>query len=249
VDLNHVVRDLHLSRHELQQLEPILADYARDLDEALASRTAFLNEADVARFEAMHSGDFDRMLVLADREADRRVAVRTVNETYVERIADALPEASRNRFLIAVNERAFPMLSQPTMAQRFFRRALALEGLDPEQREVIQQMQIEHDRQLIELNERQRRVLRESEPQRQRLMIEMFQQMASGEGRPDGPPRMADFEGFRERMNLGRTYMEQLRAVVPQEDMPGLHERGERAAWRGMGEVYRTRQFDRGSDD
>lgn len=241
VDLNHVVRDMHLSQHELRELEPILAEYADDLDAALARRTDFLHEADVARFEAMHSGESERMLELADREADRRVAVRTVNDTYTQRIADTLAEANRDSFLAAVNERAFPMLAQPTMAQRFFRRAMQLDELDPDQRELIENMRSEHDRQLVELNERQRRVLRESEPQRQRRMIEMFQQMLSGEGRTEGPPRMVDFEVFRERMDLGRTYVNQLRSVVPQEVMPELHERGNRARWQGMGETFRTR--------
>lgn len=245
VDLHHVIRDMHLSQHELGQLEHILEQYADELDAVLHARTAFLEEADVDRFLAMHEANSQRMLDLADREADRRVAVRTVNETYAQRLADALSEEHRDRFLAAVTQRSFPMLAQSTMAQRFFRQALELEELDDDQREAIQLMELEHDHQLMQLNDKQRQVLRESEPLRQRRMIEMFQQMMSGEGRPEGPPRLPDFEVFRERMELGRTYLERLRAIVPQEIMPDLHQRAEWGQWGGAGPGRRAWQRQR----
>ncbi len=236
VDLNNVLRDMYLTRHEMRDLESILEEYARDLDAALRERTRFLDEADVQRFEAVHGEDWDRMLVLAEREAERRIAVRRVNEQYMTRIAETLPDAHRDRFTHAATDRAFPLLAQPTQASRMFNRAVGLDTLEPEQRELIEQLQAEHDRELHNLNAQHRQLLREREPRRQVEMLEMFQQMRSGEPTDEFRERMRDdFRSVRERMSFGNEYIEQLRTIIPEEDLPELHERERRRAWRGMG--------------
>lgn len=236
VDLHHVLRDMQLSRHEMNELEPILKEYARELDAALQERSRFLDEADVQQFEALHGEDWDRMLVLAEREADRRVSVRSVNDAYRTQIAKALPEILQDRFTLEATDRAFPLLAQPTRASRMFNRAFDLDTLEPEQRELIEQMQAEHDRDLYAINAQQRQQLREREPRRQVEMLEMFQRMRSGEATDDFRERMRDdFRSVRERMSFGTEYIEQLRTIIPEEDLPELHERERRREWRGMG--------------
>lgn len=243
IDLTRIVRDLHVSQHHMRELESILEQYVRDLDAAIARRTEFLNEADISRFEALHGNDWDRLLSLADREAELRKAVRTVNDMYTARIADALSENDRDRFVTAVNDRAFPQLAQTTRASRFFHSASELDSLDADQRELIQLLKADHDRQLAALNEKQRQSLRESEPLRTRGMLELFQRMRSGEMQGARPPMMDFVEHQRERSELTRTYVNQLRALIPEEVMPELHEQDRAREWRGFGENFDTRQI------
>lgn len=233
VDLTHVIRDLHLRPSERRTLAPLLEEYHDDLDEALQQRQSFLDDADIEQYQAMHDDDWDALLSLADREAQRRVAVRSVNDEYADRFAEALPDEMTDRFNLAVFERSFPFLAMPTRASRLFEQALSLDSLEDEQRETIAEMQAEHDRELLAMNDAHRRALREQEPKRGRFMLEMFQQMREGDMDDDARERMAEaFRGMRERMNFGREYVQQMREIIPEEVLPELHEQ-RRRGWQG----------------
>jgi hypothetical protein len=238
LDLHIVLRDLHLMQGNQRRLEPILEDYARDLDAALVERQRFLDEADIDRFEAMHADDWDQLLALADRESERRVAIRTVNDIFTQRVADALPEHDRDEFKLAVYNRSFPFLAMPSQVDRMLQRVDQLEDLDEEQLEQIAELRADHARALAALNAKHRQSIRESEPHGPRRMLEWMQQMREGNFDRSEAPMMQFMADIRERTEFGRSYIEQLRTIIPEAQMPELHQRDQRREWNRMGAMY-----------
>lgn len=227
VDLARVLDELRLTRlPESPELELLLDAYHRDLDEALNARMRFMEQADIDRYLARDADDWDELLKLADAEAKHRVAVRTVNETYAEQIADHLPsENDQQQFIAAVQERSFPQLAAATQAERLFAIVLQHDDLDPEHRETIEHLRDQHAREMAEHRRQAMATLHEHEVTRQRDMIEFRRQLSEwrarreegGErGRPQFRPPMAEERRVRRQtMSLDQQYARQLRSAVP----------------------------------
>jgi hypothetical protein len=109
---------------------------------------------------------------------------------------------------------------RPTAAQRVFEAALEIQGLDPPTLKAINDLFQEYLTRLDDINRRILRLVREYEPKEQEYRAAVFALRGTGE-RPDRPvdPTRAE---FRERDDLGREYIERLKALLTDEQFRGL---------------------------
>lgn len=239
IDLSRVLDELHLVRHPHQELELLLESYHHELDAAIQARKRFLEQADIDRFTARDARDWDTLLALADQESQRRVAVRTVNETYAERIADELPnEAHQERFITAVHERSFPQFAEPTQADRLFTMVLRYDGLEPEHREAVEDLRDRHTEAMTAHRRQAMDTVREHEVTRPREIIEFQKQIREWRDRLEaglavGPqrlrPPMAELRQVRrDTYSLDRRFARQLRSAVPSDVLEQIMKEDER---------------------
>jgi hypothetical protein len=204
-------------------IEPLLRDYASHLDEALARRQDLFRESRLLMMHSIRDEQPEAALTIYQKQVDARVQVRDVNDQYTEAIAAALPEDVGALFLQTALERAYPRVYGPTPAERVFEAALKLEGLDPTTLKAIEDLFREYRTRLEEINQRILRKIREYEPQEQEYRAAVFALRGTGQRpeRPVDPSR----EEFRQRTELGREYIQRLRALLSDEQfrsLPGI---------------------------
>jgi hypothetical protein len=238
VDLVRVLDELDILRRDNEHLAEVLHQYGLAFGEAIEGRIRFMEKADISRFLAREHEDWQTQFVLADDEAKRRVAVRSVNDVFTEQIAAVLPtDDDRERFIEAVNARAFPQLAAPTRAQRMTDRLLEHEAIEPPQRDAIATIAAEFSRDLSQHRAEVMRMLRESEPKRQRQALEFTLQMremraARREGREFDrsdlrPPMMEEMELWRELARQEREYAQRVRSALPADFVAQITEEDE----------------------
>lgn len=269
-----VLDSLELSDEDFAKVEPLLDDYELRLDAALKARNDYLAASSSRLFKALEQGDSTEATRILERQVALRAAVRDVNDDFRTTMMAALGESdAAKRFEQAAIEDGYERVFRPTLAQRAFEAALALDGLDPTVARSIAELQAAYLSELGNGNRNLLATMRREEPGQQtrdatRFVTFMtaamngdFSAMAGGGhfgmgGRGEGPdPVRAAFD---QRNELSETYVERLRAMLTPEQVEQLPRRergGGGMAGGGMGrmlegmpEAQRTellRRFDR----
>ncbi|MDY7108389.1 MAG: hypothetical protein SYC29_07100 [Planctomycetota bacterium] len=220
LDLFHILEEIDLDEPTRVLIEPTLRQYANSLDEALTRRQDLFRESRLLMMHSIRDEEPEAALKIYQDQVDARVRVRNVNDEYTEAIATALPDEAGATFLETARERAYPRVFRTTAAQRVFEAALELSGLDPATLKAIDDLFREYLTRLDAINERILRLTREYEPKEQEYRAAVFALRGTGQ-RPDRPvdPTRAE---FRKRDDLGREYIERLRALLTDEQFRGL---------------------------
>jgi hypothetical protein len=164
VDLADVVRDQKLGAARGQSLAPILDEWERAVDEALAERESIVGSTRWPLQDAMEKEDFDTATTLLSREMQARRAVRDLNDSFADRMCAALAAGDAERLRAAVLERGFSRVFRKTSTRVTLERAAALEGLDPAIAQSVLALAAAYQRDLDPINQRMVIAVRAVEP-------------------------------------------------------------------------------------
>jgi hypothetical protein len=220
LDLFHVVTELDLEEPTRFLIEPLLREYGENLDEALGRRQELLRESGLMIMHSIRDDQPEAALTVYQDQVDARLGVRKVNDDFIIAIAGALPEEIGREFRRTALERAYPRVYRPTPAERVFEAAKELEGLDEETLKAIRNLEEAFLGELALINEKLVRLIREYEPQEEQYRAAVFALRGTGQQpeRPTDPTR----QEFRQREQLGRDYVERLRALLTDEQFRSL---------------------------
>lgn len=248
-----VLDSLGLSDEDFAKVEPLLDDYELRLDAALRARNDYLAASSSRLFKALEQGDSSEATRILERQVALRAAVRDVNDEFRTAIVTALGESeAAKRFERTALEEGYERIYRPTLAERAFEAALALDELDATVAQSIAELQVAYMSELGNSNRNLLATMRREEPGQQtrdasRFVTFMtaamngdFSAMAGPfgmGGRGEGPdPIRAAFD---QRNELSETYIARLRAMLTPDQAAQLprRERGGMAAGGGIGRM------------
>ena len=201
-----------------------LQDYELRLDDTLSERNQYLTESEIDTFVAWAEQDFDKTIELMERESELRLAVRDVNDEFIQTIASGLDASQATSFRQAARERSYRAAYRKTREQRLFEQAKAIEGLDPDVLGAITNLETTYLEELAVAIDRLVAAIHDFEPTQKKRMIELMQKVRSGAFNFQDRPANPIMDGHRQRRQLGRRYAKQLQSLLtPQQydDLPG----------------------------
>jgi len=199
VDLTRLVDELAFEPATAAPLAEVIDAYEIDLDGALRARNDGADATRDEQLRLLREGVFDLGKSIGRDRVELHVAVRDVNEAYVQRLIAALPEAAASRLRHAYNIRAFPRVYRATRGTRAFDAAKQVQGLGEETAETIGSLEAAYRAQLAQMNDRLREVIRRNEPDEHRRRFERL--AAAGKGKrldPAEDPIRALYDARRE---------------------------------------------------
>jgi hypothetical protein len=220
LNLFHIVRDLRLDQRTEQMIQPVMEQYDIALDYALRMRNEALVQKENEQLRQIRGGNMEAMVGHTEREVTRRLAVRAVNDEYIENIAAALPQPHGDSFRASALERAYPRVHRPLPAQRLFQEARRIDGLSAETVEVIAVLEEQFLAEMRQINESILASLRSFEPESLRHAAKAVAARQSGESLA----RLTDptNEQVRERDTRATSYVERLRELIDPEQFAML---------------------------
>lgn len=220
LNLLNVIRDLNLDQRTMLQVQPALDAYEIALDTALHQREDPLLGKDNPMMQSLEEQDLAKQQQALRAHLQRQVAVRNVNDEYIEHIALTLPTDVAQQFRMSALERAYPRIYRETPVQRIFKVARDLEGLDPTVRQAVLVLEMEYLGELTGVNTQLMNGTRDHEPQEALERASDFSRRMAGEQvEPKPNPTHALFVK-REEMN--RTYARRLRGLLTDEQFAQL---------------------------
>ncbi len=222
-NLLEIAESLDLQETDGESVAHELEAYDLALHEALVARNDFLSGATQRIDEAIQKGDKDKALSITDQAATLRVAVRSVNERFTESLAARLSATEAETFRRKVLEVSYPRVYRQTKAQKVYKAAAELPGLDPDVLAGISALAAYYEADLHLANERLRRAIRKHQPAETRHMVEQMASMAASGGQfvlepPDDPVR----DAFKSRRELDERYLKQLANLLTEEQRAAI---------------------------
>lgn len=221
LNIFHVLQDMQLSEQQRLAIEPLLTQYETDLDQALRERNRAINDEDGVMLEAMQTQDADAMLKAMNHQIELRIAVRDINDHYVNVVAEALPETLGAEFREKAMTRAYPRIYRRSSAEKLFEAALALD-LPKEVRQNVNEVYGNYRTAIEDFNQRLLDMVRAQEPKNQRQRAEAAS--ARMENKPYSRHPNPTAVEFRKRDDIVREHVDLLKWAVGEErfaQLPG----------------------------
>jgi hypothetical protein len=196
-DLTKVLDSLKIDQGRLESIAPALEAYEMALDAALKARDAFLVHANCDIDVAIAEQKPDRAIQIAERVADLRVAVRSVNQNNALQIAQALGGDDGLAFDLAALKTFYPKLYQTTRGQKMFAAAESIDGLDVAQQAAIDDLSKAYESELANLNQQIRGVIDREQPLESVRSLQRLQRTMEGTDQAPDPHGDPD-QGFAE---------------------------------------------------
>lgn len=174
VDLYSIFRSLRLPYEIEEATDSLLAEYELELDAALAARRVQIDSLQDGIKEAMASMDFEAGLAATDRIMQSRVVVRNVQDTWIERIAEALPAPHDATFRRNALERGYPKAFRPTSIPRFLERIRGLPDLSDAQLAELSAIEADFNSNLAIIEARIVESIRKDQPTEARRKVEQM---------------------------------------------------------------------------
>jgi hypothetical protein len=163
--------------------------------------------------------------MLVDRLTRARLAVRAINEQYLQVVAAKLADQESGRFRRAVLAEAYPSIYRPTLGEEAFEAVGKLTGLNADQLAAIEALRTDYDTHLAEINQRLMRTIRAQQPKRLRESIEHAIAVTEGSDDPieeNSEVRDTITDDFRRRQQLDARTMRSLYGLLRPEQLAGL---------------------------
>ena len=200
VNLIVIARDSGVTGDSDDRTKAVVEEYSIALDDALRARASQLAQSQPLIQEAMVAQDWGKGLTQLEAIVARRVALRDVQDRYIDVIATALGSAGPD-FKERALRAAYPQAYRPSPMVPYFAAARALAGLSPEQVTAIDSIEREYVVAYADLENRWANGMRMHEPKAQLADVRVRMAAATGDvAKPDPDPYRA-FRDERERMN------------------------------------------------
>jgi len=199
VNILAIVRDVSMDSFAQGALEPILANYELELDEALRAREAMMASQQPKIQEAMVTMDTAAGVAAVEKIVTTRVRVRDVNDRAAEAIAEALPAEPKNEFLSRWRSNAYASVFRASPMERVFEAATALPELTEEQRTGLTNIREAFNQQNDALAVQALAIVRSDEPKEARRKAEAARSKERTGSRP--PDLLSSVNQQREQLN------------------------------------------------
>ena len=216
VDLFQIVRDADLPPAAEAAISELLNEYAIALDVAMRTRDAILRGNPKKLFDNILSGNSKKSPDLVDNLIRARVEVRDLNDRYIEIISGHLAGQDSEDFRTRALKRGYTRIYRRTPAQRILRQARENESYSEGLRAQIFQLEASYLQELEIINYDLLEKTRQYEPAMHRYR-ELAGQVRSDGGtlqKREDPTR----EVYKQREELGKRYIEMLRALLSPEE-------------------------------
>ncbi|MHC4427771.1 MAG: hypothetical protein ACYS0D_04105 [Planctomycetota bacterium] len=220
LDLTTHVQDLKLDGVQLEEIQPLMLQYERELHEALRAREAYLQASQSELISAIQVNNYELGIEVAERQVALRKGVRDVNESYTLTIAAALPEEIGAGFLEKVRLATYPRVYRMVPAQRSFTAAKELEGISEETLQAIVALERDFLNELDTFNAHLVQMIRDYEPDKIKNKVEQAASRLSGQT----PPTIQDptRPEFAKRRDISNRYMDLLKSLLTPEQFASL---------------------------
>ncbi len=212
LNLFYIVRDMKLTEQQMSVVQAVLDEYDVELDMALRGRQNALIGDQRDMLKSFSEQNAAVSLAILQRQIDMKVAVRNVNDRYIEMVADVMPPDRAEEFRQKALERAYPRVYRQTPIQNIFKVARELEDLDSEVQRAVISLEMQYLSDLAPLNERLSDAVRQWEPREERLRADAFAQRMAGQQPMEIEDQTRSL--FTLRDELGRNYVRQLKGLL-----------------------------------
>ena len=222
VDLYTVFRTLRMPYETEESVDPLLVQYELALDQVLEARRQRMDSLQEEMKEAMTAMDFDKGLDATEKIMRSRVAVRSVQDTWIDRISSELPPEYGVTFRRNALERGYPKAFRPTAIPRLLESVRSLPDLSNEQIAALNDIEARFDAALGTLEQQIVDMIREIEPGEARRQVERLIARRNGE-RIDREPSEVDKLIARKNDLVDKTRREILAILTPDQtnELPG----------------------------
>lgn len=222
VDLYSLFRSLRLPYEIEEPIDALLEQYELELDAALDARRQRIDSLQDGIKEAMASMDFDAGLAATDQIMQTRIAVRNVQDLWIERLTEALPAPHAETFRRNALERGYPKAFRPTAIPRLLESIRQLPDLTDDQIAQLEAIETDFNIALGLLETRIIESIRREQPGEARRKVERMIARRNGESIKREPD--ADDKLIAEKNDLVDETRRRILAVLTPEqtgDLPG----------------------------
>ena len=180
VDLYSMFRSLRLPYEIEESIDPLLAQYEMELDAVLEARRVRIDSLQEGIKDAMAAMDFEAGLSATDRIMETRIAVRGVQDTWIERIAEALPDPHAQTFRRNALERGYPKAFRPTAIPRLLESVRQIPDLTDAQMSELDTIEADFNVSLDRLETSIVETIRREQPGESRRKVERMIERRNG---------------------------------------------------------------------
>ena len=225
VDVLQIVGELKLDSAAAAAIAPTLADYEIKVDQALTLRNQYVESSQRDLLLAMQAGEMNTCQAILTRQIQLRTAVRDVNDSAAQVIANALSAGPAAEFTNAYRMRGYSRIYRSTQAQRLFKAAKEQQGIDAGLVQSIQGLEKAFLEEIAGVNEQILHAVRTHEPAEfmSRAQVSLRDPAERPAEAVTGRAPIA--EAFARRQAIADRYVAQLKAVLPPavlETLPGM---------------------------
>ena len=222
VDLYTIFRTLRMPYETEETVDPLLVQYELELDQVLEARRQRMDSLQEEMKEAMTSMNFDRGLEATEKIMRSRVAVRAVQDAWIDRISAQLPPEFGTTFRRNALERGYPKAFRPTAIPRLLESARNLSDLSNDQMAALDDIEARFNLALSEIEQQIVSMIRETEPGDARRRVERLIARRNGE-RVDREPTEVDKLIAKKNDLVDKTRREILAVLTPEQtnELPG----------------------------
>ena len=222
IDLYTMIRTMRMPYEIEEAIDPLLVQYELELDTVLAARKERIDSLQDVMKDAMTAMDFDQGLDASDKIMERRVAVRRVQDAWVDRLASELPAEYGTALRRDALERAYPKAFRPTAIPRLLESVRSIPDLSNDQLAAFDRIEAQFDADLTGLQARIVETIRETEPGDARRKIERLLARRNGQ-QVDREPSEVDKLLAKKNDLVDKTRREILAVLTPEQTdlLPG----------------------------
>lgn len=220
LDLLVVLRELNLSEGQIEEMSSLMESYEIELDRVLRKREDYIKSTQGKIGPSLVGQTPESIISDTKRELVLRKSVRDVNERYAAEFSASLPEDLRESFVERVQMRTFARVYRPTRGQRTIKAAKEIKGLEAENLQAIESLEVDFLVELKIINEDLVRLIKEQEPADILYKVRATQARSTGE-KLDKPENLANSK-FSKRRDLDLRYIEMLENLLTPEQYASL---------------------------
>lgn len=134
-DVAEIVSELEVPDEAKAQIDPILSQYAIDIERQLNERDRLMESAGMDQmFRLRMEGDNAGLEKFVAERRDASTKVRDINKRYARQVQDILPESVKPAFAQRFKEESYPDIYRRTQGTRALEAAWAMSDLTDEQK-------------------------------------------------------------------------------------------------------------------
>ena len=224
IDLFVVVRNMRMPYEIEESVEPVLMEYELELDNALKARQVVMDNLQDEIKDAMADMDFDSGLSAMDQIMSTRVRIREVQDGYITRISEVLPEEWSDQFKMTALGKAYPKVFRPNPIDKMIESAReSTPPLTDTQNAELNEVEADFHAQLAALEERLLAAYRTHEPQSPRRKVQKMLDRREGIRNRDTEPTQMDTIAAERNDLISETRRRILAILTPEQigSMPG----------------------------
>lgn len=247
LDVIRAVGRLQLDPGVMKDVQPVLDQYAGDLDRELVARNQLTEAAQAGAAETLATMDMAKIGKSWEEIRSASMRVRDLNRRYARQIEPMLPEDKRAEFTEQARRESYPLIYRPGPAGRTFETVGRLSDLTDEQKTTLKTLRESFDRELGALQKQMESAYDEREASIR--PEEVVAAMTGGGGGGFGGGRLQsllDTERMQELREQRRTVetaaVEKIRAVLTPEQRERIESQTERRGGQAEGDRPRRQR-------